>query len=154
MRPIEIHLPPHNYSTLVLIRDTRQLRSALDNEPECRALMLCSEWANHFARARTLPIATPKAAERRARPGENPPRRGVLIVLDAKPVVAAIQVSGNWRGLGLAPVADFRVTADARFAANFVKIGIHPGFGPLTYTLPRLTRRAAVQPDVPHGPPD
>jgi len=29
------------------------------------------------------------------------------------------------------------VSPEARFAANFVKIGFHPGFG-LTYTLPRL----------------
>ena len=41
-------------------------------------------------------------------------------------------------GLGLALVADFRVAApEARFAANFVKLGFHPGFG-LTATLPRL----------------
>ena len=26
---------------------------------------------------------------------------------------------------------------EARFAANFVKLGLHPGFG-LTYTLPRI----------------
>ena len=29
------------------------------------------------------------------------------------------------------------MSPEARFAANFVKLGIHPGFG-LTYTLPRL----------------
>ena len=41
-------------------------------------------------------------------------------------------------GLGLALVADFRVASpDARFAANFVKLGFHPGFG-MTHTLPRL----------------
>ena len=41
-------------------------------------------------------------------------------------------------GLGLALVADFRVVApEARFAANFVKLGIHPGFG-ITATLPRV----------------
>jgi enoyl-CoA hydratase/carnithine racemase len=35
-------------------------------------------------------------------------------------------------------VADFRVVcAETRFAANFVALGIHPGFG-ITYTLPRL----------------
>jgi len=35
-------------------------------------------------------------------------------------------------------VGDFRVVSpDARFGANFVKLGIHPGFG-LTYTLPRI----------------
>jgi enoyl-CoA hydratase/carnithine racemase len=55
-----------------------------------------------------------------------------------KPVVAAIQGAAIGGGLGLALVADFRVvTREARFAGNFVKIGIHPGFG-LTYTLPRL----------------
>jgi enoyl-CoA hydratase/carnithine racemase len=35
-------------------------------------------------------------------------------------------------------LGDFRVAApEARFAANFVKLGFHPGFG-LTDTLPRL----------------
>jgi enoyl-CoA hydratase/carnithine racemase len=41
-------------------------------------------------------------------------------------------------GLGLALVADFRVTCqEARFSANFNRLGFHPGFG-LTATLPRL----------------
>jgi enoyl-CoA hydratase/carnithine racemase len=40
--------------------------------------------------------------------------------------------------LGLALVADFRVTcSEARFSANFNRLGFHPGFG-LTTTLPRL----------------
>ena len=40
--------------------------------------------------------------------------------------------------LGLAVSADFRVTCpEARFAANFTKLGFHPGFG-LTTTLPEL----------------
>jgi enoyl-CoA hydratase/carnithine racemase len=38
----------------------------------------------------------------------------------------------------LALVADFRVTcAEARFSANFNRLGFHPGFG-LSVTLPRL----------------
>jgi enoyl-CoA hydratase/carnithine racemase len=41
-------------------------------------------------------------------------------------------------GLGLALVADFRITcAEARFSANFNRLGFHPGFG-LSVTLPRL----------------
>jgi enoyl-CoA hydratase/carnithine racemase len=53
-------------------------------------------------------------------------------------MVGAIQGPAIGGGLGLALVADFRVASpEARFAANFVKIGFHPGFG-LTYTLPRL----------------
>ena len=55
-----------------------------------------------------------------------------------KPVVAAIQGAAVGGGLGLALAADFRVvTPEARFAANFAKLGLHPGFG-LTHTLPRL----------------
>src|SRR5260370_39712660 len=35
-------------------------------------------------------------------------------------------------------MTDFRVTcAEGRFAANFTRLGFHPGFS-LTYTLPRL----------------
>jgi enoyl-CoA hydratase/carnithine racemase len=41
-------------------------------------------------------------------------------------------------GLGLALATDFRVTcSEARFSANFNRLGFHPGFS-LTYTLPRL----------------
>ncbi len=63
-----------------------------------------------------------------------------------KPIVAAVQGAAVGAGLGLALVADFRVAApEARFTANFVKLGFHPGFG-ITYTLPRLIgeQRAAL----------
>jgi enoyl-CoA hydratase/carnithine racemase len=55
-----------------------------------------------------------------------------------KPIVAAIQGAAVGGGFGLAVMPDFRVVSpDARFTANFVKLGFHPGFG-LSYTLPRL----------------
>src|SRR5215475_1160307 len=55
-----------------------------------------------------------------------------------KPIVAAIHGPAIGGGLGLALVPDFRVTCtEARFSANFNRLGFHPGFG-LTYTLPRL----------------
>ena len=57
------------------------------------------------------------------------------------PIVAAVQGAAIGAGLGLALIADFRIaTPEARFAANFVKLGFHPGFG-LTHTLPRLVGR-------------
>ena len=41
-------------------------------------------------------------------------------------------------GLGLALSADFRFAChEARFAANFAKLGFHPGFGS-SITLPRV----------------
>ncbi|MGO7251534.1 enoyl-CoA hydratase-related protein, partial [Rhizobium brockwellii] len=47
---------------------------------------------------------------------------------DAK--VAAVQGAAVGAGLGLALVADFRIaTPEARFVANFVQLGLHPGFG-------------------------
>jgi enoyl-CoA hydratase/carnithine racemase len=47
-----------------------------------------------------------------------------------KPWVAAVQGAAVGAGLGLALSADFRIAGPAaRFSANFVKLGFHPGFG-------------------------
>ena len=138
---VEIHRPPHNYFDPQLIRDLADAFEALDREPECRVLVLASEGKSFCAGADFS--------------GRNEIESGDVSLLyqDAvrlfaceKPVVAAIQGAAVGGGLGLALVADFRVVStEARFAANFVKLGIHPGFG-LTYTLPRLigTQRAAL----------
>jgi enoyl-CoA hydratase/carnithine racemase len=53
-------------------------------------------------------------------------------------MVGAIHGAAVGGGLGLALVPDLRVTCpQARFCANFTKLGFHPGFG-LTHTLPAL----------------
>ena len=54
------------------------------------------------------------------------------------PIIGAVQGAAIGGGLGLCLVPDFRVAApEARFAANFTRLGFHPGFG-LTHTLPAL----------------
>ena len=135
---LEIHRPPHNFFDFNLIRDLANVFEALDGESDCRALMLCSE-GKSFCAGLNFANRDAQSGETTARAGENPLYvEGVRLFRCRKPVVAAIQGAAIGGGLGLALVADFRVaTADARFAANFVKLGIHPGFG-LTYTLPRL----------------
>ena len=135
---LEIHRPPHNFFDFNLIHDLADAFEALDQTPECRALMLCSE-GKSFCAGANFANRGAQSGEAPARPGENPLYvEGVRLFRCKKPIVAAIQGAAIGGGFGLALVADFRVaTADARFAANFVKLGIHPGFG-LTHTLPRL----------------
>jgi enoyl-CoA hydratase/carnithine racemase len=54
------------------------------------------------------------------------------------PVIAAMQGHAIGGGLGLAVVCDLRVAnREARYGANFVRLGLHPGMA-TTYILPRL----------------
>ncbi|MGE4652992.1 MAG: enoyl-CoA hydratase/isomerase family protein [Myxococcota bacterium] len=54
------------------------------------------------------------------------------------PVIAAMQGHAIGGGLGLAVVCDLRVAnREARYGANFVRLGLHPGMA-TTYLLPRL----------------
>jgi len=134
---VEVHRPPHNFFDDQLIRDLAAAFESLDTEPACRALILAAEGKSFCAGA--------DFSKRRAEGGELASgstsslyENAVRLFSCRKPVVAAIQGAAVGGGLGLALVADFRVVSpEARFAANFVKLGIHPGFG-LTHTLPRL----------------
>jgi enoyl-CoA hydratase/carnithine racemase len=62
-----------------------------------------------------------------------------LSVLDlAVPTIAAMNGHAIGGGLGLAIVCDLRVAnRDARYGANFTRLGLHPGMA-TTYILPRL----------------
>jgi enoyl-CoA hydratase/carnithine racemase len=62
-----------------------------------------------------------------------------LSVLDIEvPTIAAMQGHAIGGGLGLAVVCDLRVAAEgARYGANFVRLGLHPGMA-TTWLLPRL----------------
>ena len=44
---VEIHRPPNNFFDVVLIRSLADAYSALDEDPECRCVVLCSE-GKHF----------------------------------------------------------------------------------------------------------
>src|ERR1700738_550817 len=99
-------------------------------------------------RRRARPRAIPPTVSARStvffltRGAPSPPGRrtppAVRIFRARKRIVAAVHGAAIGGGLGLAVSADFRVTCpEARFSANFTKLGFHPGFG-LTVTLPEL----------------
>jgi enoyl-CoA hydratase/carnithine racemase len=153
---IEIHRPPHNYFDAKLIEDLADAFEAMDNDHDCRAIALASEGRSFCAGAnfnaafvksggkeQTPPqpiqdAAAAGAGDEVAATTSRLYHNAVRLFACVKPIVAAIQGAAIGGGFGLALVADFRVVSpDARFGANFVKLGIHPGFG-LTYTLPRI----------------
>lgn len=132
---VEIRRPPHNFFDLALIRDLADAYEALDAAPECRALVLAAEGKAFCAGAN---FETGSLDDTVAAGSSHLYAEAVRLFACSKPVVAAVQGPAIGGGLGLAVSADFRIAApEARFAANFVKLGIHPGFG-LTLTLPQL----------------
>lgn len=135
---VEIHRPPHNFFDHELLKDLADAFEALDRDPACRALVLTAEGKSFCAGADFKGRKAIRGGEAESVGASLIYREAVRLFACEKPLVAAIHGAAVGGGLGLALVADFRlVSPQARFAANFVKLGIHPGFG-LTYTLPRL----------------
>ncbi len=135
---VEIHRPPHNFFDYQLIADLADAFEALDREPECRALVLASEGKSFCAGADFSRSAEFERDENESSRAARLYVQAIRLFGTRKPVIAAIQGAAVGGGLGLALAADLRVaTPEARFAANFAKLGLHPGFG-LTHTLPRL----------------
>ncbi|WP_374573376.1 enoyl-CoA hydratase/isomerase family protein [Phenylobacterium sp.] len=133
---VEINRPPNNHVSVELMRDLADELGKLDADNGCRAIVLCSAGKPFCAGA---DLVSPQGIGGSGMSGIAPLYdQAVRLFSVEKPVVAAVQGAAVGAGLGLALVADFRVAApEARFTANFVKLGFHPGFG-LTYTLPRL----------------
>lgn len=140
---VEIHRPPHNFFDFALVRAIADAYDALDADPECRAIVLCSEGRNFCAGADLGDGSTPPGAESEDAPLERVGvthlyEEAVRLFRARTPVVAAVQGAAVGGGLGLALSADFRVAGPgSRFVANFTRLGFHPGFG-LTVTLPRV----------------
>jgi enoyl-CoA hydratase/carnithine racemase len=138
---VEVCRPPHNFFDAALIRSLADALESLDRETDCRAVVLCSAGKSFCAGAKlegdaadpTQPPATP-----RARGSGHLYQEAVRLFDGELPLVAALQGAAVGGGLGLALAADFRVACpEARFSANFARLGFHHGFG-LSVTLPRL----------------
>jgi 2-(1,2-epoxy-1,2-dihydrophenyl)acetyl-CoA isomerase len=130
---VEIQRPPANYFDAALIAELADAYERLDADPECRAIVLCSE-GKHFCAGANLGSPDSPADEPRSLY-----RQALRLFANATPVVAAVQGAAVGGGLGLALSADFRVASPAsRFSANFAQLGFHHGFA-LSVTLPALT---------------
>ena len=109
----------------------------LDKEDSCRVLMLTStgkafSGGANFQGGSTTPRGLDKSGRGHLYD------EAVRLFSNRKPIVGVINGAAIGGGLGLSLVPDFRVgCAESRFAANFTRLGIHPGFG-LSYTLPKL----------------
>lgn len=135
----EVKRPPNNFFDHQLIKDMADCFEDIDQDPDCRAIVLCSE-GKHFCAGANF--GSPAREEERAqRSADNPNplyTEAVRLFRCKTPIIAAVQGAAVGGGFGLAVMADFRVLCpDTRMTANFVKLGFTPGFG-LTHTLPRI----------------
>ncbi len=141
---VELQQGPHNFASAPLLHAAVDavLAAVADG---ARAAMLCSEGKSFCAGAQFSGGAGQKAASF-GRYVQNdtgseigPFYEAALRVFEVTvPIVAAVHGPAVGAGFGLATACDLRVTCpEAFFATNFVKLGIHPGFG-ISITLPEL----------------
>jgi enoyl-CoA hydratase/carnithine racemase len=139
---VEIRRPPNNFFDIPLIKEIANAFESFDKDIGIRAVVLAAQGKAFCAGANYGAGSTLDAQGRR--PNEPGPGVAPLYVegnrlfRTRKPIIAAVHGPAVGGGLGLAMVADFRVTCpEARFCANFTRLGFHPGFG-LTVTLPAV----------------
>lgn len=143
VRQIVFAHPPHNHATVEVLAAIADALDAADADPAIRATVLASG-GRIFCAGADLAVKDGFGGA-----SDDPLRefyaQALRIFAARTPIVAAVQGAAIGAGLGLAVAADFRVAApEARFSANFTRLGFHPGFG-LTVTLPRLIGQQRAQ---------
>jgi len=136
---VELRRPPNNFLDVEFIGELASALEALDQDTNCRSIVLAAA-GKHFCAGANLKkrVDDEAAGKKQVALPRHLYHEAQRLVQTRKPIVAAVQGSAIGAGLGLALVADFRVTCkEARLAANFAAMGYHPGFG-MTVTLPRL----------------
>ena len=144
---IEIQRPPYNFFDLSLIQQIADAFEHADNDPQCRVVVLAAAGrafcaGANFGSGQTDGDRSPEFTEEGF---QNTTGKlyseAIRLFKNKKPIIAAIHGAAIGGGFGLACVADFRIASPkARFAANFVKLGLQQGFG-ISVTLPRLIGR-------------
>ena len=134
---IEVRRGPNNFIDTDMVAEIADALEVYDRQKEVRAIVLCAE-GKHFCAGADFGSRGPDGVARTAKRGRHLYKEAQRLWRTGKPIVAAVHGAAVGAGVGLAVMADFRVTCpEARFSTNFTKLGFHPGFG-LTCTLPRL----------------
>lgn len=133
---LEMRRPPHNFLNPEQVEEIADALESFEDDPNVRAAVLAADGRSFCAGAEF------GTGERSAAEGLSITSRlyaaAVRLCSVSTPVIAAVQGPAIGGGLGLALTATMRVTCpEARFSANFVKLGIHQGFG-ISATLPDL----------------
>jgi enoyl-CoA hydratase/carnithine racemase len=137
---VELRRPPHNYLDVSVLAALADRLHGLAARSECRAVVLAAAGRSFCAGANFAaggvggePGDVDFRAQTSAFYGE-----AVRVFEAPLPIVAAIHGPAVGGGLGLALACDLRVVCpETWMAANFVKLGIHAGFG-ISATLPAL----------------
>ena len=142
---IEVRRGPNNFIDTDMVAEIADALEIYDRTTDVRAIVLCAE-GKHFCAGADFGSRGPDGVARTAKRGRHLYKEAQRLWRTGKPIVAAVHGAAVGAGVGLAVMADFRVTCpEARFSVNFTRLGFHPGFG-LTATLPRLIgqQRAAL----------
>ena len=110
---VEIQRPPNNFFDFDLIREIADIYERLDDNSDCRAIVLCSQ-GKHFCAGANFQSRESWGQEQL----DNQARRlyveAVRIFSNHKPVVAAVHGAAVGGGLGLALSATFASPARRR----------------------------------------
>lgn len=134
---IRFSAPPHNFASSGMLCAIADAIYEMDTDSDVRCILLTAEGKVFCGGADLAGADAVQGAGGMSEIAlfyENAAR----IMNRRKVMIAAVQGAAIGAGLGLALAADFRIASEAaRFSANFVKLGFHPGFA-ITHTLPRV----------------
>jgi enoyl-CoA hydratase/carnithine racemase len=134
---IEVRRGPNNFVDTDMVGEIADALEIYDKVPGIRSIVLCAE-GKHFCAGADFGSRGPDGVARVTKRGRHLYKEAQRLWKTSKPIVAAVHGAAVGAGVGLAVMADFRITCpEARFSVNFTRLNYHPGFG-LTESLPRL----------------